>query len=167
MDTDRSRPSRSPGWLPLAVAGAVAVLAASAWTAWQVGRLVARQDAARRLQALGARVHWDCHLIRNGELYYVTDVHIDNPRFPDEGFAALRELTALKALHLFGPRFTDATLDLVADLPDLQYLVLQGTRVTPEGIAALKARRPGLEVAVPPPLSGPGGARDQPAAQKR
>ncbi|HEY1378625.1 MAG TPA: hypothetical protein VGF55_17630 [Gemmataceae bacterium] len=156
METNRPSPPRVPGWVLLAVVGMVVVLAAAVWTSGQLGRLVARQDAARRLTALGARVHWDCHLVRNGELYYVTDVHIDNPHFPDSGFALLRDLTKLKGLHLYGPRFSDATLDLVADLPDLQYLVLQDTSVTPAGIDALKARRPGLEVMVPErPKPGP------------
>jgi hypothetical protein len=83
-------------------------------------------------------------VLRNGELWYVTDVHIDNPGFPDEGLAMLRGLSALKCVHLYGLRFTDASLDYIADIPDLKYLAHQNTAITEDGLARLYERRPDL-----------------------
>ena len=144
MDAVRPKPARMSVWVPFAVVAMAFIVAFAIWSAGQVSRLVDRQEAARKLVALGARVHWDCHLIRNGEWYYVTDVHITRPGFPDYGFSLLHGLTGLKGLHLHGTWVTDATLDRVCDLPDLRYLVLQGTA----GHAG-RHRRPQAEAAGP------------------
>jgi len=137
---------RSTAGIVALVAGAAGVLVFCIWSTHEAGRIFARMEVVEQLKKHRARVHWECHLLRNGELWYVTDVHINNPAFPDEGLALLRRLSALKAVHLFGPRFSDASLDYLAEIPDLQYVDLQDTAVTDDGIARLKVRRPDLTV---------------------
>jgi hypothetical protein len=127
-------------------------VAIGGWSAGQLHRLLGRYDVVRQLKNYGARVHWDCHLVRNGEIYYVTDVHINSPRFPDEGLALLPRLSKLKAVHLHGPRFTDASLDYIVPATDLRYLILQNTRITQEGLGRLKAQRPDLEFMLATPI---------------
>jgi hypothetical protein len=119
------------------------------WSTREAGRIFARVAIVEKLKKHGARVHWECHLLRNGELWYVTDVNIDSPTFPDEGLALLRRLSALKCVKLFGRRFNDSSIEYIADVPDLKYVVLQDTSVSDDGIARLKNRRPDLEVMVP------------------
>jgi hypothetical protein len=140
---------RSTAGIIALVALAAGVLVLGIWSTHEAGRIFARMEIVEQLKKHGARVHWECHLLRNGELWYVTDVNIDNPAFPDEGLALLRRLSALKCVKLFGQRFTDASLDYVVDVPDLKYVVLQDTAVTDDGLARLKHRRPDLTVMVP------------------
>ena len=140
---------KSSGRTVLIAVGFVAGLALAAWVALQMGRVYTRFDIAKQLQRYGARVHWECHLLRNGELLYITDVNIDRPTFPDEGLELLRHLTALKCVKLLHARFNDTSLEYIAAVPDLKYVVLQDTSVTPEGVARLKGKRPELTIMMP------------------
>jgi hypothetical protein len=59
---------------------------------------------------------------------------------------ALHEVDTLEVVMIEGLPIADARLLELADLPNLRQLGLKKTKVTAEGVAALKKKRPGLEV---------------------
>lgn len=74
-------------------------------------------------------------------------LNLGNNGLGDGGMAILAELDSLKVLNLYGnPGITDAGLANLERLEDLVSLYLWGTGTTSEGVAALRAALPRLDV---------------------
>ena len=70
-------------------------------------------------------------------------------KITNNGVAHLRKLTNLRALNLFGTQITDAGLAQIGNMTQLRELFLTDLKVSPEAVAELKRRIPGVKVAGP------------------
>jgi hypothetical protein len=78
------------------------------------------------------------------------ELHLSDPGITDAGMPRLRALRGLRRLRLDGTGITDAGLaELGTWEANLEFVGVGGTRVTPAGVAALRASRPGLTVVGP------------------
>ena len=107
-------------------------------------------SVAREIVNLGGTVHWNPEvyetILRDMALTRITDVHIENPNFPDEGLLELKKLPQRFGLQVRGPQFTDKSLKYLREIPNLKYLVVSNTSTTDKGLSALKRAMPHLTI---------------------
>jgi Leucine-rich repeat (LRR) protein len=82
-------------------------------------------------------------------LHYLKSVSLSSPNLSNAGVLRLARLPNLTTLMLNGERITDDSLQGLASFPHLQRLTVSNTQVTAAGIAALRRRRPDLEIVAP------------------
>lgn len=114
-----------------------------------------RDEHALHLLALGNSLVWlnlartgvtDETVVRLAQLPNLERLHLENTAVTDAGVAALVTLPRLRYLNLHTSRVTDAALDSISAMPALEQVYLWGSGVTVEGVARLRAARPGLRV---------------------
>ncbi len=93
----------------------------------------------------GAELHND-HLSTLGKLPNLVQLRLQKTNVTDEGIRQLAGLKRLESLNLYATKITDAALPHLEGLPALQRLYLWQTETTEAGVAALRAKRPGLDV---------------------
>jgi hypothetical protein len=85
-------------------------------------------------------------IMRDKALSRITDVHFNNPAFPDEDWLVLMELPQRFGLQVSGPGFTDKSLVYLKEVKHMNYLVLKNTSVTDQGVADLQKSLPHLTI---------------------
>ncbi len=76
----------------------------------------------------------------------LSGLDLSRTKITDEGLAKLAKLTRLGRLDLDGTAIGDEGLRSIVAMPRLYHVSLKGTKVTDAGVAALKNRRPRMEV---------------------
>ena len=107
-------------------------------------------SVAREIEDLGGTVHWNSEvyetIFRDLAVTRITDVHIDDANFPDEGLIVLKNLPQRFGLQVSGPQFTDRSLEYLREIPNLEYLVVGNTATTDKALSALKRLKPDLTI---------------------
>ncbi len=78
----------------------------------------------------------------------VTGLVVMNAPVTDAGITHLLKLTGLKRLNVAGTGITDDGLVALGGLPNLEWVCVNRTQVTEQGVARLKAARPGVTVMI-------------------
>jgi uncharacterized membrane protein len=102
-------------------------------------------DQIAWLDLSGTRVG-DASMSTLAKMPNLTRLNLRLTAVSDTGLQALSGLPNLEYLNLFGTHVSDAGLEHLAGLASLRSLYLWQTAVTADGVAKLKAKRPGVEV---------------------
>lgn len=81
-----------------------------------------------------------------GKMPNLVQLRLQKSTVTDEGIRQLVGLKRLESLNVYETRITDAALPYLEGLLTLQRLYLWQTQTTEAGVAALRAKRPGLDV---------------------
>jgi uncharacterized membrane protein len=76
----------------------------------------------------------------------LTRLHLENSGITDKGVKELENLESLEYLNLYGTAISDQSIESLAKLKNLKRVFLWQTNVTGKGVAALREKRPDVEV---------------------